>query len=467
MDIHAAVAEELAQRTVLPTEIESAGRRSQIAALDQLALVLGGDPVKPPIPAPDHLHLTERPDTFAEIHAGLASTIAEVLPAVAAIEAKAASLGYGPQNQIGKITPVPGGYVARYPNHDIYVVPGQPAHEVHGDIRAKYVVLNGPAGPLGMPQTDESGTPDGVGRYNHFTGGSIYWTPRTGPFAVRGKVRDRWAAMGWERSALGYPVRDQHRMAVNQPKSAAIEWCIFENGAIAADAMAGLPVPAVLQTPAELNNVSPSPALLTYGEIAAIVENYLRQQFHESPDNVGLHPGVQTNPVTGYEYDFWAAKPRSLGFVLRGFHDNGLIPDTHFKIFLGLRFHLVWPTGLYTEPTSKSLVAELTYLRVIADGGWPSGDVISGVTTAIHDAFFTADPAHSDVPLGAIFLATVPTGADPASGSINILDVIVTAAGDLQVLVSPLTPPGSPAGIQWASARQNAAQSQLDSMKRP
>jgi hypothetical protein len=466
MDMSTAAAEELAQRTILPTEVESAGRRSQIAAMDQLTAIFGGDAVKPPVPAPDHLYLTERPGKFAEIRAGVAySDIAEVLQAVAAIEAKAASLGYRPQDQIGKITPVPGGYVARYPNNDIYVVPGQPAYEVHGDIRAKYMVLNGPAGPLGMPRTDESATNYRGGRYNHFAGGSIYWAPHTGPFAVRGKVRDRWAAMGWERSSLGYPVRDQHRMAVSQPKSGAIEWCVFENGAIAADSVAALPVPAVLQTPAELNNVSPSPAALTYTEVAAIVERYVRQEFHESPKNVGLHPGVQTIPVTDYEYDFWAAKPRSLGFVLRGFHDNGLLPDTHFKIHLSLRFHLAWPTGLYAEPTSKTLIAELTYLRVIADGGWPSGDVISGVRDGLHDAFFTADAAHPEVPLGAIFIATVPTGADPANGAINILDVIVTSAGDLQILVSPLTPPGSPAGIQWASARQNAAQTQLDSMK--
>ncbi|MBB5871872.1 hypothetical protein F4553_005251 [Allocatelliglobosispora scoriae] len=460
MDIDAAAAEELARRTILQTEVESAGRRSQLAALGQLALVFGGDHIELPVPAPGHLHLTERPGEYAQIHAGLAATVAEVQQAVAAIEAKASSLGYRPEQQIGKITPVPGGYVARYPNNDIYVVPGQRAYEVRGDIRAKYLVLNGPAGPLGMPQSDENPTGYRGGAYNHFVGGSIYWAPHTGPFAVRGRVRDRWAAMGWERSSLGYPVRDQHRMA-----GSAIEWCVFENGAIAADATTALPVPAVLQTPAELNNVDPKPASLTYAEIASIVERYVRRQFHESPHNVGLHPGVQTIPVTGWEYDFWVAKPRSLGFVLRGFHDNGLAPDTHFKIHLSLRFHLAWPNGLYAEPTSKSLVAELTYLRVVADGGLPSGEVISGVTSAIHDAFFGGDAAHPELPLGAIFLAVVPTGANPATGSIDILDVIVTAPGELQLLVSPLAPPGSLPGIQWAAARQNIAQAQLDSMK--
>jgi len=61
-------------------------------------------------------------------------------------------------------------------------MPPPPSHafEVHGDIRKKYDALGGPGGPLGLPLTDETATPDGVGRFNHFQGGSIYWTPRTG-----------------------------------------------------------------------------------------------------------------------------------------------------------------------------------------------------------------------------------------------------------------------------------------------
>jgi hypothetical protein len=36
---------------------------------------------------------------------------------------------------------------------------------------------------LGYPTTDDKGSPDGVGRYNHFSGksgASIYFTPSTG-----------------------------------------------------------------------------------------------------------------------------------------------------------------------------------------------------------------------------------------------------------------------------------------------
>jgi len=80
---------------------------------------------------------------------------------------------------------------------------------VYGEIRKKYDALGGPGGFLGQPQTDETGTPDGVGRYNHFQGGSIYWTPRTGAHEVHGDIRGKWSSLGWERSFLGYPLTDE------------------------------------------------------------------------------------------------------------------------------------------------------------------------------------------------------------------------------------------------------------------
>ncbi|WP_052207368.1 polysaccharide deacetylase family protein [Sinomonas humi] len=88
------------------------------------------------------------------------------------------------------------------------------AHEVHGAIRGRYLELGGPAGVLGFPQTDETATPDGVGRYNHFSGtiagSSIYWSPATGAHEVYGAIRAQWASLGWERSRLGYPVSGEY-----------------------------------------------------------------------------------------------------------------------------------------------------------------------------------------------------------------------------------------------------------------
>ena len=90
----------------------------------------------------------------------------------------------------------------------IYWTPQTGAYEVHGAIRVKWAEYGWER--LGYPVTDETATPDGVGRYNHFTNGvSIYWTPETGAHAIWGDIRKRWEALGWERSYLGYPTSDE------------------------------------------------------------------------------------------------------------------------------------------------------------------------------------------------------------------------------------------------------------------
>lgn len=83
------------------------------------------------------------------------------------------------------------------------------AFDVHGDIAAKWNELGGANGFLGAALNSETGAPDGIGRYNHFRGGSIYWTAATGAHEVHGAIRSKWASMGWERSTLGYPISDE------------------------------------------------------------------------------------------------------------------------------------------------------------------------------------------------------------------------------------------------------------------
>ncbi|MDX3233779.1 LGFP repeat-containing protein [Streptomyces sp. ME19-01-6] len=95
--------------------------------------------------------------------------------------------------------------------------------QVGGDILIRYTELGGEGGRLGCPTTDEMPTPDGRGRYNHFAGGSIYWTPETKAHAVWGAVRDKWEAMGWEKSKLGYPVGDELTNADGQGKRQQFE----------------------------------------------------------------------------------------------------------------------------------------------------------------------------------------------------------------------------------------------------
>ena len=91
----------------------------------------------------------------------------------------------------------------------IYWTPQTGAHEVHGLIRVKWAQLRGHRGFLGYPTTDETGCPDGRGRFNHFEGGSIYWRDDIGAHEVHGLIRDKWAELGWERGRLGYPRSDE------------------------------------------------------------------------------------------------------------------------------------------------------------------------------------------------------------------------------------------------------------------
>lgn len=97
------------------------------------------------------------------------------------------------------------GTIVQHPQHG--------AWEVYGAILATYIQLGGSV--YGYPTTGESATPDGRGRYNHFVElpngaqKSIYWTEKTGARAVYGNIRARWAELGWERGALGYPTSDE------------------------------------------------------------------------------------------------------------------------------------------------------------------------------------------------------------------------------------------------------------------
>jgi regulator of replication initiation timing len=113
-------------------------------------------------------------------------------------------------------------------NASIYCHPNTGAFEVHGLIRQKYSQLNWELTFLGYPLTDELPTPDGKGRYNHFQGGSIYWHPNTGAFEVHGLIREQWAAFGWEKSYLGYPISDE----LDDPNISGGKYSNFQGGVL-------------------------------------------------------------------------------------------------------------------------------------------------------------------------------------------------------------------------------------------
>jgi len=113
--------------------------------------------------------------------------------------------------------------VQRFRAGSIYCSPLTNAHEVHGAIRDKWAALGWER--FGYPSTDELGTPDGIARFNHFhnlqfnADPSIHFT-QNGAFEIHGAIRDAWASLGWENSSLGYPATDQ--FAISFPPN--IRW---------------------------------------------------------------------------------------------------------------------------------------------------------------------------------------------------------------------------------------------------
>lgn len=98
-----------------------------------------------------------------------------------------------------------------FQNGEIYWRQGaSESFEIHGSILAKWKKLDGVKGTFGYPLTDETTTPDLIGRFNHFENGSIYYRPCVGgAYQVTGVIRSRWADLGWEKSYLGYPLTDE------------------------------------------------------------------------------------------------------------------------------------------------------------------------------------------------------------------------------------------------------------------
>jgi hypothetical protein len=126
-------------------------------------------------------------------------------------------------------------YRREYEHGAVYWSERTGAHAVHGAVAARWYAVGADASFLGLPTTDalhldglfdEAGTP--TGGYAHFEGGSIYWTARHGAAVVHGMVRDIWALLGWERSALGLPVAD-----VRVDRETGVSSGCFEHGTIA------------------------------------------------------------------------------------------------------------------------------------------------------------------------------------------------------------------------------------------
>ncbi|AKK08259.1 LGFP repeat protein [Corynebacterium testudinoris] len=106
-----------------------------------------------------------------------------------------------------------GGRFNHFQGGSIYWSAATGAHTVQGAIRDRWATKDWEAGSLGLPTTDERFTPNGAGKYNHFQGGSIYWSAATGAHTVQGRIRDYWAKVGWENSRFGFPTGEEYQVS--------------------------------------------------------------------------------------------------------------------------------------------------------------------------------------------------------------------------------------------------------------
>jgi LGFP repeat/Lectin C-type domain len=122
-------------------------------------------------------------------------------------------LGYPTSDQVA--TADGSGAFSDFEGGSIYWSPTTGPRELHGAILAKWRSLGAHASVLGYPTSDELVAADGVGRYQKFVSGAIYWTPATGAHEIHGPIFDKWASLGWEQGALGYPTSDVEAFGVD------------------------------------------------------------------------------------------------------------------------------------------------------------------------------------------------------------------------------------------------------------
>lgn len=216
----------------------------------------------------------------------------------------------------------------------IYWHPDTGAHTVWGAIRTKWERSVWEVGLLGYPVTDENVAPgDDRGRFQHFQHGSIYHHPDTpqGESIIYGKIRDKWAAAGWEGGRFGYPIEDvqvyrSHREVRQGTKTIVTlddyVYCTFQHGIL-------------YSNPRAENAI-----LLKYNSFGG-QQGFLGKptaDFNLCPDGSGFyqhyqlgsiywHPNTGANLVIGPIRDRWAELGWEGGFIGYPLNDETSTPD--------------------------------------------------------------------------------------------------------------------------------------------
>ncbi len=130
-----------------------------------------------------------------------------------------------------------------------------------GAILARWEAIGGPNSPLGAPKSLEAAG-EGSARYATFEKGAVYWSPESGAEPLTGAIYEAWAALGYERGALGLPTSGE----IQEP-----QWIVqnFQHGTLNFDREKGtvtrvidgvpveLPPPSIDGPPVQLERIKP------------------------------------------------------------------------------------------------------------------------------------------------------------------------------------------------------------------
>ena len=99
------------------------------------------------------------------------------------------------------------GYYNGFENGVIYVGPTG-THAVSGGFRTVLKKTGGVLGPLGYPTSGTGETAGGIGRFQLFQGGSIWFSWGTGAHWLKGAISTKYRDLGGANSSLGFPTTD-------------------------------------------------------------------------------------------------------------------------------------------------------------------------------------------------------------------------------------------------------------------
>lgn len=243
----------------------------------------------------------------------------------------------------------------------LYLLADGTMRTLTGTVEDTYTAAGGPGGVLGLPTTDVIATPDGRGRYAHFTGGSVYATDATGAHVLTGPVRQRWAAAGWERG-LGYPTS-----SVAPTPDGRGEFARFERGTVYWTSATGA---RVLSGPVADEWTAAGGA----GELG-----YPTTDVRDAPDKVGQYAHFQdgsvywtaatgAHAVSGAVKTRWAASgwERGLGYPTSS---TAVTPDgagefAHFQ-----------RGSIYSTTATGARIVAGAFKRAWARTGWERGSL--------------------------------------------------------------------------------------------